>query len=317
MHEAIRVLPRFFKAHGHGNDYVVLEEGDGPLLTPLLIRRICHRHRGAGADGLVVVMESGAEGASARLRMFNPDGGEFERSGNGLRIAGVYLRREGRVGDGPFQVKVAGDEVGLDIAGRGAGGVWDVRADMGRVKFPVGPPFVTPRTVGGGGVVALRLASPGGGTERVEVVAVSVGNPHAVAFRASWSRREAEHYGPLITAHAAFPLGTNVQFAEVPAGRRIAIRIWERGVGMTSSSGTSACAAVAAAVRSGFIPPGPSKVLMEGGSMEVELGADWSVRLRGPVEEVCAGELTTGFLAGGKARGRDGRAVTCAPGTEG
>ena len=297
MHEAIRVLPRFFKAHGHGNDYLVLEEGDGPLLTPLLIRRVCHRHRGAGADGLVVV-ERGAEGAPARLRMFNPDGGEFERSGNGLRIAGVYLRREGRVGDGPFRVEVAGDEVGLDVAGPDAGGAWDVRADMGRVEFPRGPPFVAPGRVGGGGVVALRLESPGGGTGRVEVMPVSVGNPHAVAFRESWRRPDVEHYGPLITAHAAFPAGTNVQFAEAPAGHRIAIRIWERGVGMTSASGTSACAAVAAAVRSGFMAPGRSKVLMEGGSMEVEVGADWSVRLRGPVEEVCTGELTAGFLAG-------------------
>ena len=297
LHEAIRVLPRFFKAHGHGNDYLVLEEGDGPLLTPRLIRRMCSRHRGAGADGLVVV-ESGADGAPARLRMFNPDGGEFERSGNGLRIAGVYLRREGRVGDGPFRVEVAGDEVGLDVAGRGADGVWDVRADMGRVEFPAGPPFVAPGRVGGGGVVALRLASPGGRAGRVEVMPVSMGNPHAVAFRESWRPRDVEHYGPLITAHEAFPAGTNVQFAEAPAGHRIAIRIWERGVGMTSSSGTSACAAVAAAVRSGFMPPGRSKVLMEGGSMEVELGADWAVRLRGPVEEVCTGELTAGFLAG-------------------
>ena len=305
MHEAIRVHPRFFKAHGHGNDYLVLEEGDGPLLTPLLIRRICHRHRGAGADGLVVV-ESGADGAPARLRMFNPDGGEFERSGNGLRIAGVYLRRRGRVGGGPFRVVVAGDEVGLDVEGPGADGVWDVRADMGRVDFPEGPPFVAPGRVGREGGVTLRLGSPGGGVRRVDLVPVSVGNPHAVAFRASWSRREAEHYGPLITAHSAFPQGTNVQFAEVPAGRRIAIRIWERGVGMTSSSGTSACAAVAAAVRSGYMRPGRSEVLMEGGHMEVELGADWSVRLRGPVEEVCTGELTSGFLA-----------ATCAPGTGG
>ena len=296
MHEAIRVLPRFFKAHGHGNDYLVLERGAGPLLTTRLIRRICHPHRGPGADGLVIV-ESAPEGAPARLRMFNPDGREFERSGNGLRIAGVYLARAGQTGGGPFPVVVAGDEVWLEVSGPGADGLWDASAAMGPVEFPAGPPFLATGRLGDGGVVSLRLSTPGGRERRVDVVPVSVGNPHAVAIRSGWSRQEVEHYGPLISAHAAFPRGTNVQFAELPAGGRIAIRIWERGVGATTASGTSACAAVAAVVRSGLAPCGRMAVLMEGGDMEVELAADWSVRLRGPVGEVCTGELTAAFLA--------------------
>lgn len=295
MHEAIRILPRFFKAHGHGNDYLVFEQGDGPLLTRRLIRRICHPHRGPGADGLVVV-ESARAGSPATLRMFNPDGGEFERSGNGLRIAGVYLTRVERQGTGPFPVEVAGDEVWLDVSGPDAEGLWDVSADMGRVEFPVGPPFLAPGRWESGGPVTLRLSTPDGGDACVEVMPVSVGNPHAVAIRKTWSRREVEHYGPLISAHPAFPRGTNVQFAELPVDGRIAIRIWERGVGSTSASGTSACAAVAAAVKSGLAPGGRTVVLMEGGNMDVEIAADWSVRLRGPVEEVCTGELTTAFL---------------------
>ncbi|MDE2803911.1 MAG: diaminopimelate epimerase [Gemmatimonadota bacterium] len=295
MHEAIRILPRFFKAHGHGNDYLVFEQGDGPLLTPLLIRRICHPHRGPGADGLVVV-ESAQAGSPATLRMFNPDGREFERSGNGLRIAGVYLSRVEKTDTGPFPVEVAGDEVWLDVSGPDAEGLWDVSADMGRVEFPSGPPFLALGLLEDGGTVSLALSTPEGGDARVRVMPVSVGNPHAVAIRKGWSRREVDHYGPLISAHPAFPRGTNVQFAEFPVGGRIAIRIWERGVGATSASGTSACAAVAAAVKSGLVPGGRTIVRMEGGNMEVELGGDWSVRLRGPVEEVCTGELTTAFL---------------------
>ena len=133
--------PAFFKAHGHGNDYLVLEEGEGPALTAALVRRICDRHRGPGGDGIVVV-RAGWRSGEPRLRMFNPDGGEFERSGNGLRIAGVYLRRRGRVGDEPFSVVVGGDRVWLRVTGPDVRGVWDVRADMGRVTFPDGPPFV-------------------------------------------------------------------------------------------------------------------------------------------------------------------------------
>ncbi|MXW17656.1 MAG: hypothetical protein F4Z83_08960 [Gemmatimonadetes bacterium] len=144
---------------------------------------------------------------------------------------------------------------------------------------------------------------PDGGASRVEVVPVSVGNPHAVAFRDAWSRAEVAHYGPLIERHEAFPRRTNVQFAEIPAGsgmailQKVAILVWERGVGATSASGTSACAAVAAAVKCGFMTPGPATVVMEGGAMEVEVAADWSVRLRGLVEEVCRGELAPGLSA--------------------
>ena len=291
----MRIRPRFFKAHGHGNDYLVFEEGEGPVLTPGLVRRICDRHRGPGGDGIVVV-EAGAPGAETRLRMFNPDGGEFERSGNGLRVAGVFLRRRGTAGEGWFPVWVGGGRLRLCVSGPGRHGTWDARAEMGRVVFPAGPPFVAPGRAGEDGRVALDLARPrGGGRSRIEIVPVSVGNPHAVAFRPAWSRAEVDHYGPLICTNPAFPQGANVQFARVPDGREVRIRIWERGVGRTTASGTSACAAVAAAVKRGLMPPGPARVRMEGGAMEVELGDDWRIRLRGPVEEVCVGELASGF----------------------
>ncbi len=291
----MRISPGFFKAHCHGNDYLVFEEGDGPGLTPELVRRICYRGRGPGADGIVVV-EAGRPGAETRLRMFNPDGGEFERSGNGLRIAGVYLRLRGAAPEGWFPVTVGGDRVRLRVSGRHRNGAWDALADMGRVGFPAGPPFIAPGRAGENGVVVLELPQPAGVDPcRIETVPVSVGNPHAVAFRRTWSRAEADHYGPLIATDAAFPRGTNVQFADLPAGRKVSVRIWERGVGRTTASGTSACAAAAAAVKWGLMPPGPAEVLMEGGPVRVEVAEDWSVRLRGPVEEVCSGELAAGF----------------------
>ena len=308
------VVPRFFQAHGHGNDYLVFDEGPGPVLSPAMVRRICVPRRGVGADGIVVA-EAVPRGAEARLRMFNPDGGEFERSGNGLRIAGVYLRREGRAGSAPFPVTVGGDlsggdRVWLEVAGPGADGAWDVRVEMGCAGFPDGPPFVAEGWLGSGGRVALGLPpGPSGGREaELEAVPVSVGNPHAVIFGdRPWSEAEVGRLGPLVVAHEAFPEGTNVQFAWVPGdGARaskgapveavVHVAIWERGVGRTESSGTSACAAAVAAVREGALPPGPIRVAMAGGEMEVEVGPDWAVRLRGPVEEVCVGELAPGFF---------------------
>ena len=307
----------FFKGHGHGNDYLVFDEGPGPILSPALTRRICSRRRGVGADGIVVV-EADPPGAEARLRMFNPDGSEFERSGNGLRIAGVYLRRQGRAGSAPFPVRVGGgasggDQVTLEVIGPGADGRWDARVEMGRAGFPSGPPFVAPGRVGKGGRVVLELGTEPGGAagaackppERLEALPVSVGNPHAVIFgEGPWSDAQVERLGPIVAAHPAFPQGANVQFAWVGPNRAGAqdaaalhIAIWERGVGRTESSGTSACAAAVAAVREGLLPPGPITVAMTGGDMEVEVEPDWTVRLRGPVEEVCVGELSAAFLA--------------------
>ncbi len=158
----LRILPRFFKAHGHGNDYLVFEEGPGVPLTPELIRSICDRHRGPGGDG-IVVLESGVEDAEPRLRMFNPDGSEFERSGNGLRIAGVYLRRRGVAPEGWFPVTVGGDRVRLRVPGRREDGAWDASVEMGKVDFPAGPPFVRPGVVDGRGRVMVAVPGLGGG----------------------------------------------------------------------------------------------------------------------------------------------------------
>lgn len=282
------MVPRFFKAHGLGNDYLVFEEGPGLVLSVSAVRRICRRRRGVGADGIVVVGAVPGETAPelpVPLRMFNPDGGEFERSGNGLRIAGAYLRlRAGAEGvrpvraakqAGSWAVTVGGDRIRLKVEGPDASGrIFDVRADMGRVRFP---------TDG-----ALRLRA--GGT-LLDAVPVCVGNPHAVIFGQGWTTEDVDRLGPVVAVDPAFPEGTNVQFAAPPEGGEMAVGVWERGVGRTASSGTSACAAAAAAVRTGLASPGAMRVVMEGGVMEVDVAKDWTARLRGPVEAVCFGEL--------------------------
>ncbi len=313
-----RIGPRFFKAHGHGNDYLVFEEGDGPVLTGDRVRRICDRRRGVGSDGIVVVEAGGRAGQEARpgtgrggegdrrtalageampvgLRMFNPDGGEFERSGNGLRIAGAWLRRQRRVGDDPFPVRVGGDRIEMQVGAADGAGVRDAAVEMGRADFPDGLPFVVPGAVGRDGRIRLELAAPDGGTRVLRAVAVSIGNPHAVVFGDSWTHPGIVHFGAQIAAHRAFPQGTNVQFAEPPRGRRLRIRIWERGVGHTLSSGTSASAAAVAAMRRGLLAPGRVTVAMEGGAMEVTVSADWRVGLRGPVQDLCTGTLVPGL----------------------
>ena len=288
-----RIGRSFFRAHGLGNDYLALGTGSGPTLTPELARRICDRRRGVGADGIVVVAPDPE--ADARLRIFNADGSEAERSGNGVRIAALFLHRSGGARGEWVALAAGGDTVRVRVRATGREGVWDALAEMGRASFPKGPPFVAPGAVGSGGEVAVAVpsgpgASDSDATGSIRVTPVSVGNPHAVAFGSGWSDEE------VIERSEAFPQGANVQFAEVVRGGGLLLRIWERGVGMTTSSGTSACAAAAAAVRKALAPRGAVAVRLKGGVASVEVAPDWSLRLRGPIEEICEGELAQGFF---------------------
>ncbi len=294
-----RIGRSFFRAHGLGNDYLVLGAGSGPTLTPELARRICDRRRGVGADGIAVVVPD--PDADAGLRIFNADGSEAERSGNGMRIAALFLHRSGGARGEWVALAAGGDTVRVRVRATDREGVWDALAEMGRASFPKRPPFVASGAVGSGGEVAIAVpsglgTSDSGAIRSIRVTPVSVGNPHAVAFGNGWSDEEVERYGPLIERSEAFPQGANVHFAEVVRGGGLFLRIWERGVGMTTSSGTSACAAAAAAVRAGLAPRGAVAVRMMGGVVSVEVAPDWSLRLRGPIEEICEGELAQGFF---------------------
>lgn len=296
-----------FKAHGHGNDYLVFQEGDGWPVTPSSIRLLCHRNRGIGADGIVALLGDRApeghernpgprslEGGPSpfRLRMFNPDGTEFERSGNGLRVLGAFLLSRGLVEMGrPFSVEVGGDGLEMEILRTGPGGVLDVEVHMGKARFGTDAVEADPARLGEG----TTLQTPEGAL--VPLHLVSVGNPHCVVFVEELTEEDFVGLGPFLVGHQAFPNGTNVQVARILGPGEVEIRIWERGVGRTASSGTSACAVAASAVHSGRLPPGRIRVVMEGGSFRVTVSRDRSVRLEGPVEPVMDGRLAPGLLA--------------------
>ncbi|TVP76152.1 MAG: diaminopimelate epimerase [Gemmatimonadales bacterium] len=295
-----RTGPRFTRAHGLGNDYLVFEaagpDEPGFEATPEAVQRICHRTRGVGSDGIVVLLDPDpGPGNPFPLRMFNPDGSEFERSGNGLRILAWHLLRRERVEVGQgFQVRSGGDVIQMTVHGEPRPGLLDISVEMGRAS--VGPEAVGfDRAPGAVGDDDVRLDLEGVGT--VSPVLVSVGNPHAVVFRDRAPRGTTlPRLGRRLAVHPAFSEGTNVQLAGVDEAGRVHIEIWERGVGPTEASGTSSCAAAVAAVREGRVAPGAIPVLMEGGEMEVQVGPELDVVLRGPVQEVSGGVLAPGFL---------------------
>lgn len=279
----------FFKAHGLGNDYLVFPVGEAWTARAPAVERVCDRWLGAGADGIIVHLGADDTGIH-HLRGFNPDGGEFERSGNGLRVFAAYLASRGDVKEGEaFHVSLGGDTVEMEVLSRGEGPRLEVRVDMGRAQV---------------GLEAVRAdteyLAPEGGVRHptrgvLEVVPVSVGNPHGVYFTERPGVEVLRDVGPFLGSHRAFPRGLNVQVARVVGRGRLRVLVWERGVGETSASGTSACAAAVAAVTTGRMEPGSIEVEMEGGTLGVTISPELDVELRGPVEEIYEGRLADGL----------------------
>ncbi len=280
----------FVKGHGLGNDYIVLDEADLPHpLTAPAIARICDRNWGVGSDGILARTASAV--ADVRVRIFNPDGSEAEKSGNGLRIFAKYLRDHGHASGDTFTVDTKGGVVECRCALRD-GRVTFVTVEMGQATFRA--PAI-PVTGPDREVVGERLDLPDG--TAVTATAVSVGNPHCVVFVDRLDPADCKRRGPQLETHPAFPQRTNVQFARAAARDTLDILIWERGAGYTLASGSSSCGAAAAAVRTGRCAAGRVTVRMPGGALVVDVRPDWSLRLEGPVEEVYAGRLTDEFVS--------------------
>ena len=271
---------RFKKYHALGNDYLVVEPAHLPSDLPGdWIARVCDRQRGVGADGVLLGPLTAANGTVA-VRIFNPDGSEAEKSGNGLRIFARYLRDTNRAGDVPFAVETIGGTVTCCVHDDGR----TVTVAMGRVSFhnrdiPVSGP---PREV------LNEEISAGGRSFRFS--AATIGNPHCVVFVDAQSAALAQKFGPVIERDPRFPNRTNVQFVRVVDRSSLRMEIWERGAGYTLASGSSSCAAAAVAHRLGLCGADVA-VTMPGGTLHVAIDDDWSATLTGPVTRVCSGEI--------------------------
>ncbi len=269
---------RFSKYHALGNDYLVIDPVEQPVAwTPSLVRLLCDRHCGVGADGLLLGPLPAAD-ADFALRLFNPDGSEFEKSGNGLRIFARYLWDRGLVRNDPFTILTPGGVVQAQVHPAGH----SVTVQMGQVSFdstriPVAGP---PREV------IDETMEVGGYTLRFS--AATIGNPHCVIVCEAVSAEKAQQLGPLIENDLRFPQRTNVQFMQVLDRQHIRLEIWERGAGYTLSSGSSSCAAAAVAHRLGYCDAHVT-VLMPGGAIAITIAPDWSVTMRGAVTRICDG----------------------------
>jgi len=257
------------------------------VAAPAAVRAVCDPHVGVGSDGIVVLLADRSDGVF-RLRMFNPDGSEFERSGNGLRVLGSYLVRYGE--RAPFTVEVGGSRVRMFVHGDLTRRDHDISVEMGQARVGAEAVELDPGALDAGG----RLAGPDG--KPLHVVPVSIGNPHLVVLVDEPTPEILSEIGPFLVGHSALAHGANVQLARARGRHAADALIWERGVGPTSASGTSACAVAVALVSEGRTDPGEVSVRMPGGEMKVTVDEGRHVTLRGPVEEVCTGTLSDGLL---------------------
>ncbi|HEY8602027.1 MAG TPA: diaminopimelate epimerase [Thermomicrobiales bacterium] len=268
------------RAHGLGNDYLIVEPTSlpsGVRLTPRTVRLICDRHRGVGSDGILQLLPSISTPERFTLRIWNPDGSTAEKSGNGLRIFAKYLREHGHTPANNFTIVTPGGAAAIAL---------DLDPQTGRVAaitVDMGVPTFDPRT-------QITVASA-----ELDVIILSVGNPHCVTIVPDTDAIDLERLGPLIEHHPAFPERTNVQFATPVAPDRVRAIVWERGAGITLASGSSASAVAAACHRLGLVG-NMVTVAMPGGELVVRIGDDGQLSLTGPAEEICRGIFSADLL---------------------
>jgi diaminopimelate epimerase len=273
----------FVKMHGLGNEYIVLDSTNIDFqLTKQAIIRLCNIHFGIGSDGIVMKVPS--KKADFGFRVYNPDGSEAEKSGNGLRIFCKYLNDYGFAKTRKFSIETLTDIVYADIIEEEKGKAMLIRVDMGKAIFrsrdiPVNsdqPEFIGQKIIAG--------------DKEFEVNCVSVGNPHCVVIKQKLDEQEIRTYGPLLEHHSLFPNRINVQFAKVLSEHDAQILIWERGAGFTLASGSSSCAASSVLVKKGLIK-GDLTMHMLGGNLKIDIDKEYNIRMTGEVREIAHGVL--------------------------
>ena len=286
-----RMLIRFTKMQGAGNDFVVLDETQGLLgLSAAHYRWLADRHFGVGADQILSVRAApaGAQGIDFAYVIHNADGGQVEHCGNGARCFVRYVHDRGLSQSERIRVQTTNRVLELHLQPDGR-----VSVDMGAPEFELARvPFdasgLLPRRISGWDTWPLALGDAG----TVHVAVLSMGNPHAVLWVDDVDSAPVLQWGPLIEAHPRFAQRVNAGFAQVRSRTEIALRVYERGVGETLACGTGACAAVVAGIREGLLDS-VVEVQTRGGPLRIEWSGELTapVRMSGPATRVFEGQV--------------------------
>lgn len=279
--------PKFTKFHGLGNDYLVIEANELSDVVDLgsFAKQICDRHYGAGGDGIAIIGKSESSDADFRCRIFNPDGSEAGLSGNGTRCAVAYLYYKNIWTNDQLRLSTRTGLKTYFLRGQPATGKFLFESELGQPKLD--PPLIPMKvesTVDR--VIGYPLSV---GNEVFPVTAMQMGNPMCCIFVDDFDSLNWRRIGKAIENHSQFPDRTNVVFVRVPERRLLELRIWERGVGETTASGTCSCGgAIAAMVNN--LADREVRVVMEGGEVEIRWRDDNEVVITGTAEVVYTGK---------------------------
>jgi len=283
--------PQFTKFHGLGNDYLVIEAEQASEVADLgeFARRICNRHYGAGGDGIAIIGKLKGDDADFSCRIFNPDGSEAGLSGNGTRCAVAYLYYKNLWTKDELRLSTRTGLKRYFLRGQPAPGKFLFESELGQPRFDsqsvpmsIRPPLER----------VIRYPLPVNG-EPVPITAMQMGNPNCCIFVDDFDALNWRKMGKAIEVHPQFPDRTNVVFVRVVQRDLIELRIWERGVGETTASGTCSCAGAVAAMINEKADR-DVKVVMEGGEVEINWRADGEVVITGTAEVVYSGEWLQG-----------------------
>ena len=273
---------RFAKVHGQGNDFVLVngfEEHIADYRQAAI--KVCDRHFGIGADGLVLILPSST--ADFQMRIFNPDGSEAEMCGNATRCVARYVYEYGLTKKTKITLETLAGVIKPELIFDGDV-IKTVRVDMGEPKLNRGLIPVT----GLSDEQAVNISIEAAG-RTFFCTCVSMGNPHCVIFVENIDMIHLSEIGPFLETHSFFPKKTNVEFVQVLNDHQMRMRVWERGAGITLACGTGASATLVAAVLNN--KTGRKAVIhLDGGDLEVEWGQDNHVYMSGPAVEVFRGE---------------------------
>ena len=274
----------FVKYQGLGNDFILIDNrhASEPIVTPEQATRMCDRHFGIGADGVIFALP-GQDGTDYTMRIYNSDGSEPEMCGNGIRCMARFLADlEGKSAKSSYTVQTLAGLITPKIESNG-----QITVDMGKPRLT---PLEIPTTLTGGGdsVIGQPLEVAG---QTWDVTCVSMGNPHCITFVADVEAIDLSKIGPLFETHVAFPAKINTEFIEVVNSGYLKMRVWERGAGITLACGTGACAALVAAVLNGKCDRVVT-IELPGGPLKIEWAADDRIFMTGPAMLVFAGAMT-------------------------
>jgi diaminopimelate epimerase len=277
---------QFYKYHALGNDYIIIDpEKFNFKLTEDNIKLVCHRNFGVGSDGILYgpIFKNGKIG----LRIFNPDGSEAEKSGNGLRMFSKYLLDAHYVTEKKFFINTICDQFEAELV---SDNPVLIKIDMGMVTFTSNEIPVAGKVRE---VVNETISIEG---ENYNITCLSIGNPHCVLILDEISEEKAKKTGPLIELNSLFPNRINVQFVKIIDRNNIQIEIWERGAGYTLASGSSASASATVANKLGLVD-NKVYVHMQGGILEIEINSQNHILMSGTVTNVAEGNFSEEMLA--------------------